>query len=57
MGSILVARRAGNAHAATATSARIAVTAISTTGSLALTPNNWLSRLLRSAIAPIAPKH
>ena len=50
-----VARRAGSAHAVTATAARIPVTAIRTTGSAALTPNSWLSRLRRSAIAPAPP--
>ena len=48
IGSIRVARRAGSAQATTATAARIAVTATRTSGSAALTPNSWLSRLLRS---------
>ena len=40
IGSMRIARRAGRAHAAMATAARIAVTAISTSGSAALTPNS-----------------
>src|SRR6267378_6180961 len=40
MGSIRVARRAGSAHARIATAARTIVTVASTSGSVALTPNN-----------------
>src|SRR4029453_14596885 len=55
IGSMRVARRAGSAHARMATMASMSVTVTSTIGSPALTPYNWLSRLLRSATAPAAP--
>ena len=55
VGFMRVARRAGNAPAVIATIASITVTATSTVGSTALTPNNRLSRLRLSASTPPAP--
>src|SRR5437867_2504681 len=55
IGSIFVARRAGTAQAAKATTARTPTTNVTTAGSVALMPNNWLSSVRRSASAPAAP--
>ena len=55
MGSIFVARRAGNQHASTTTKIKTHGTITNTTGSLPLNPTTKLTKTLRSNNASITP--